>query len=205
MSKSDNSPMEVVPHPFAFRLLEVLRSTWITPKMVRVTLGGDAIEGFRSDAPDDGARLYFPPDQDDWSWIPTLEGTRLVFPSEEQRPPGREFTPRRFDPEAGEVDFEFVIHAGGPASDWAANAEPGHKVGVSGPRRSRMIVGDVDWYLLAGDETGLPSIARRLEELGRDESYRRRRGRRSFGPDRLPDRRRSGPDLGSEGRPGGAG
>ncbi|MEZ4523505.1 MAG: hypothetical protein R3A46_17955 [Thermomicrobiales bacterium] len=50
MSKSDNSPMEVVPHPFAFRLLEVLRSTWITPKMVRVTLGGDAIEGFRSDA-----------------------------------------------------------------------------------------------------------------------------------------------------------
>jgi NADPH-dependent ferric siderophore reductase len=24
---------------------------------------------------------------------------------------------------------------------------------------------DVDWYLLAGDDTGLPSIARRLEEL----------------------------------------
>jgi NADPH-dependent ferric siderophore reductase len=165
MAYPESSPLDVVPHPFKFRLLEVLRATWLTPKMVRVTLGGPELEGFRSDAPDDGARMFFPPDQSDMSWLPELDGSRLVFPSEEQRPPGREFTPRRVDAEAGEVDFEFVVHGDGPASCWAANAEPGHKVGVSGPRRSRMMVSDVDWYLMAGDETGLPAIARRLEEL----------------------------------------
>jgi NADPH-dependent ferric siderophore reductase len=139
MSGFGNSPLEVVPHPFTFRMLEVVRSTWLTPKMVRVTLGGEAIEGFRSDAPDDGARMYFPADPLDVSWAPVVEGATLVFPSEEQRPPGREFTPRRHDRRAGEVDFEFVVHGDGPASNWAANAVPGHKVGVSGPRRSRMI------------------------------------------------------------------
>jgi NADPH-dependent ferric siderophore reductase len=34
-----------------------------------------------------------------------------------------------------------------------------------GPRGSLVVSSDFDWYLLAGDETALPSIARRLEEL----------------------------------------
>jgi NADPH-dependent ferric siderophore reductase len=36
---------------------------------------------------------------------------------------------------------------------------------VGGPRGSLVISNDFDWYLLAGDETALPAIARRLEEL----------------------------------------
>jgi NADPH-dependent ferric siderophore reductase len=160
------SPIEVVNHPYAFRLLQVQRTNRITPHMVRVTLGGDALEGFRSDAPDDGSRLFFPPDPTDGSWAPTVEGTGLIFPDGVTRPPGREYTPRRYDPLAGELDFDFVVHGDGPASTWAANAQPGHYLGVSGPRRSRMLdYSTVDWFLLAGDETALPSIGRRLEEL----------------------------------------
>jgi NADPH-dependent ferric siderophore reductase len=34
-----------------------------------------------------------------------------------------------------------------------------------GPRGSLLIPTDFDWHLLAGDETALPAIARRLEEL----------------------------------------
>jgi len=159
------SPIQVVTHPFAFRLLQVRRSTWLTPHMVRITLEGDALAGFRSDAADDGVRLYFPPDPTDASWVPTVEGTTVVFSDEHPRPPNHEYTARRYDSEAGELDIDFVVHGEGPASNWAANAIPGHYLGISGPRRSRVIAGEVDWYLLAGDDTGLPSIARRLEEL----------------------------------------
>lgn len=158
------SPIQVVQHEFVFRLFEVIRKQYIAPHMVRVTVGGDAAVGFRSDAPDDGARLFFPADPTDASWVPTVEGSKLVF-AEGMRPPGREFTPRRHDPVAGEVDFDFVVHEGGSASNWAVNAEPGHYLGCSGPRRSRMLSGQIDGFVLAGDETGLPSIARRLEEL----------------------------------------
>ena len=164
MSGTD-SPIEVIQHPFAFRLLQVVRSTRIAPQMVRVTLGGDALAGFRSDAADDGSRLYFPADPTDASWVPTVDGSTLVFPEDQPRPPGREFTPRRHDPAAGELDFDFVVHGDGAAASWAANAAPGHYLGVSGPRRSRVLAGAVDGYVLAGDATGLPSIARRLEEL----------------------------------------
>ncbi|MCO5177545.1 MAG: siderophore-interacting protein [Thermomicrobiales bacterium] len=158
------SPIQVVQHPFLFRLLQVRRSERIAPHMVRVTLEGETLAGFRSDAADDGARLFFPADPTDASWVPEVDGSKLVF-AEGMRPPGREFTPRRYDAEAGEVDFDFVVHEGGAASTWAANAQPGHYLGCSGPRRSRMLTGQIDGYVLAGDETGLPSIARRMEDL----------------------------------------
>lgn len=38
-------------------------------------------------------------------------------------------------------------------------------IGVAGPRGSFVVSKDFDWYLLVGDETALPSIARELEEL----------------------------------------
>ena len=44
-------------------------------------------------------------------------------------------------------------------------AGPGKFLGVGGPRGSFIVPDDFDWYLLAGDETALPAIGRRLEEL----------------------------------------
>ncbi len=159
------SPIQVVQHPFVFRLLQVKRSTWLTPHMVRITLTGDELPGFRSDAADDGIRLYFPPDPTDASWRPSVEDGKVIWPDEENKLPSREYSGRHYDADANELDIDFVVHGDGPASTWAANAEPGHYLGVSGPRRSRTIVGDVDWYLLVGDEAGIPSISRRVEDL----------------------------------------
>ena len=77
----------------------------------------------------------------------------------------RDYTPRRFDLSLGELDIDFVLHGDGPASTWAEQAQVGQHLYIGGPRGS-MIVPDIfDSYLLIGDETALPAIARRLEEL----------------------------------------
>jgi len=44
-------------------------------------------------------------------------------------------------------------------------AEPGQILGVGGPRGLFIIPMSFDWYLLIGDDTALPAIARRLDEL----------------------------------------
>lgn len=61
--------------------------------------------------------------------------------------------------------IDFAIHDAGPATDWAANAKPGQQLGVGGPRGSLVVPDDFDWYLFVGDETALPAVGRRLEEL----------------------------------------
>ena len=77
----------------------------------------------------------------------------------------RDYTPRRFDAERRELTIEFVLHGDGPATAWAAQAVAGQWIGVGGPRGSILIPDDYDTYLLAGDETALPAIARFLEEM----------------------------------------
>jgi NADPH-dependent ferric siderophore reductase len=63
------------------------------------------------------------------------------------------------------LEIEFALHDSGPAAAWAAQALPGHFLGVGGPRGSFIIPTDFAWHLLVGDETALPAMSRRLEEL----------------------------------------
>ncbi|MCF7697685.1 siderophore-interacting protein, partial [Mycetohabitans sp. B2] len=92
----------------------------------------------------------------------------VAFPEHHPRPPARDYTPRRYDRHAGELDLEFALHDAGPASAWARQAQPGQWLGVGGPRSSLVIPTDFDWHLLIGDDTALPAIARRLDELPAD-------------------------------------
>ena len=77
----------------------------------------------------------------------------------------RDYTPRRYDPQAKTLDIEFVLHDAGPATAWAEQAKAGQTLRVGGPRGSFVIPFTFDWHLLIGDDTGLPAIARRLDEL----------------------------------------
>ena len=81
------------------------------------------------------------------------------------QPVARDYTPRRFDPAARELTIEFALHGDGPVAGWAAQARPGQQVTIGGPRGSFIVPVDYAWHLLIGDETALPAIARRLEEL----------------------------------------
>ena len=140
MSHVSRTPLRVR-HELKRRRVQVARVEQLSPRMRRITFAGDELAGFTSAAPDDHVKLFFP--------------SGAV----------RDYTPRRFDPQRCELAIEFVIHGDGPASTWAEQAAPGQWINVGGPRGSLLTPDDYDTYLLAGDETALPAIARALEEM----------------------------------------
>jgi NADPH-dependent ferric siderophore reductase len=154
-----------VRHQPATRLLAVREVQRLTPHLVRISLGSDDFNGFASAGADDHVKLMFAADGSGQPVLPNPNPDEPRFADGVVPPLMRDYTPRRFDAEAGELVIDFVVHGDGPASTWAANAVPGSLVGQGGPRGSLVVSDDFDWYLLAGDETALPSIARRLEEL----------------------------------------
>jgi NADPH-dependent ferric siderophore reductase len=147
------------------RLLQVREISRITPKMARILLGGDELESFLSAAHDDHVKLFFPQAGQEKPVLPTLGPNGPIFPEGAARPAARDYTPRRYDAASNTLAIDFVLHGDGPATSWAARAQPGQFLGVGGPRGSFIVPSGFDWYLLAGDETALPAIGRRLEEL----------------------------------------
>ncbi|MBB3257580.1 NADPH-dependent ferric siderophore reductase [Paraburkholderia bannensis] len=160
------SSLEVVRvrHPLKFRLLQVTRVETLSSALVRVTLTGD-LSDFVSASFDDHVKVFFPAPGEDKPTLPSLGPDGIAFPDGVERPAARDYTPRRFDTVANELDIEFALHEAGPATAWAAQAKPGQYIGVGGPRGSMVIPTGFDWHLLVGDETALPAIQRRLTEL----------------------------------------
>lgn len=149
-----------VRHESRFRRLAVQGVEHLTPKMLRVRFGGEELEGFTSLGFDDHIKLAFPSPASDTR--PDSSGNHAADSS---RQTFRDYTPRRFDAETRHLLIDFVIHDAGPATTWASAARTGQSLEIGGPRGSAIIPIEFDWHLLMGDETALPAIARRLEEL----------------------------------------
>jgi len=160
-------PHQRLRHEVRMRPLQVLRIEAITPAMRRVVLGGDALAGFHSAAPDDHVKLFFPNPAGEFV-TPTMTPDGPRWPEGQAPSPSRDYTPRWHDAEAGELAIDFVLHGDGVASTWATNVQPGDALLVGGPRGSFVVAGDYDQYVLFGDETALPAIGRWLEELHED-------------------------------------
>jgi NADPH-dependent ferric siderophore reductase len=126
------------------RPVEVMRVGKLSPNFVSVTFGGEALADFRSDGFDDHVKFI----------LSTEAGEELR----------RDYTPRGFDPARRELTLEFDLHSKGEAGAWARRAAPGAQAIIAGPKSSMVIPTDYEWLLLAGDETALPAITRRLEE-----------------------------------------
>ncbi|MEV7012570.1 siderophore-interacting protein [Streptosporangium sp. NPDC051022] len=153
----------IVRHPLTYRLLEVRRVVRITPSTVRVTFGGDALEGFREQSPTDHVKLCFAEPGADLPVPPVIENDMWVAAPVE--PITRDYTVRYHRPDVRELDVDMVVHGGGVGSAWAERAEPGMRLGVLGPRGSEVVPMVHDWYLLAAEETALPALGRWLEML----------------------------------------
>lgn len=163
MTAVDTQTIHRVMHDIKRRKLEVLRVVDLTPRMRRITLGGPELAGFISLGTDDHVKLLFPQNAEQAAALETM--VLGAGKDNGPMPEMRDYTPRRYDLEKLELDIDFVLHGDGPASTWAEQAQPGQFLHIGGPRGS-MIVPDIfDSYLLIGDETALPAIARRLEGL----------------------------------------
>ena len=152
-----------VMHEIKRRRLEVLRVVDLTPRMRRITLGGPQLAGFVSLGTDDHVKLLFPQNAAEQAALETL--VLGAGKDNGPMPAMRDYTPRRYDLDTLELDIDFVLHGDGPASTWADQARPGQFLHIGGPRGSMIVPGMFDSYLLIGDETALPAIARRLEGL----------------------------------------
>ncbi|TQS73379.1 siderophore-interacting protein [Rhodobacteraceae bacterium] len=130
------------------RDLTILRKEMITPNMLRLVFKGADLEGFSSPSPDDHVKIF----------VPDGTGGEVM----------REYTPRFHDAERQEMWMDFALHDAGPATLWAKEAKPGDRARIAGPRGSAVITGPIRSWVLIGDETALPAIARRIEELAPD-------------------------------------
>lgn len=155
----DERATQRVRYEARLRTLTVAGVRQLTPHLTSVTLSGD-FSGFQSPSFCDHIKLFFP---DPVTGVLNLPG------GDGAKPIARDYTPRRFDLDAQTLDIEFALHGTGadcgPATQWAMKAKPGDTLTIGGPRGSTIIPLAFDAYLLIGDDTALPAIARRVQEL----------------------------------------
>ncbi len=151
------------PLPY-FREMRVKRIADVTPHMRRLTLTGENLTRFAEGGLH--VRLLLPRDRSvEPQWPVMGEDGRPKWPEGDARPDVRIYTLRRVNADAGEVDIDFVLHEGAsmPGAKFGAEAKIGDVLGMTGPGGGK--VPEADWYLLLGDETAIPAIARILERL----------------------------------------
>lgn len=117
---------------------EVLRREPLSEHLVRLVLGGPGLAGFASTGIAD-------------EWV------GLVVPGQFQ---SRYYTVRSWDAERGELVLDVVVHEHGLVTEWAARDCTGEAVTITEPKGSFDPPPDAGWWLLVGDLTALPAMAR---------------------------------------------
>lgn len=150
--------------PPDFRVLTVIGVEQLTPHMRRIRFRGDDLARYDS-LEALHVRLFIPPAglaEPVWPMI-GADGL-LQAPPPEQRPAVRKYTIREIDAAAGTLAIDFVLHDdAGPGSAFAARVEVGDRIGMAGPGGRGLK--QAQRYLFLADETGLPALARMLENL----------------------------------------
>jgi NADPH-dependent ferric siderophore reductase len=138
----------------AFSEASVVETIQLTPRLRRIMLELDdpaAVDVKQGG--DSAVAVYFPHDDD---------GT-----SASQEDEARNYSVRRHTRHGGvdRITLDIILHARGLATTWARGARPGHRVGLDNARSWYRPGPDTDWQLLVADLSGLPAIARIIEEL----------------------------------------
>ncbi|MET8828125.1 siderophore-interacting protein [Streptomyces sp. NPDC004610] len=92
-----------------------------------------------------------------------MSGSGWETPEGRPAAPMRTYTVRAVRPGSAEIDIDFVVHEGGVAATWAASARPGDPLGLNSPTGLYSPPADLTRQILICDQTGLPALARILE------------------------------------------
>lgn len=139
-----------------FREAVVRRAHDVTPAMRRVILACEDTAHFESGGLH--VSVLVPPTGREPVWPRVGPDNRVIWPSGADALVRRIYTIRSIDPVSKEFAIDVVLHDSSPGSTWARKARAGDRVGLLGPGGGDVV--PADWYLLCGDETALPAIAR---------------------------------------------
>lgn len=139
-----------------FREAVVSSAHDLTPAMRRVIVTCEDTAHFESGGLH--VRVLIPPTGRKPVWPSVGPDSRVIWPEGEDELARRVYTIRSIDHARKELAIDVVLHDSSPGSVWARNARPGDPVGLLGPGGGDVV--PADWYLLCGDETALPAIAR---------------------------------------------
>ena len=148
------------------RLLQVVRTQFLSDAMRRITLSGEDLYGFPQDRNGAHIKVFLPRADQRKPVLPTLGKNGPIWPEAHLRPITRTYSVRRYCVQKNELDIDFVLHgADSPASGWAVNAMPGDYLGVAGPGGPDPLLSPADQHFIAGDLTALPAVCALLECL----------------------------------------
>ena len=137
----------------------------LAPRLVSVQVVGDALEGFRIEAPTSHIKVFLPAPGQSALVLPENTPDGQVWPDESVRPVVRTYTPRRFDEASRTLEIQFVLHGVGPASEWAERVSVGDQLAVAGPGGRFTMDPTVEQWWIAGDESAIPAVGTLLEAL----------------------------------------
>lgn len=129
----------------------------LTPGMRRIEVGGGDLSSWRSSGhPDEYVLVQVPDGAATPGW-------------EDDAAAGRFYTVRAWD--GATMTLDVVVHDHGHGSDWARRCQPGSPVVVGAPRGYWAPPAGTTERVVLADATGLPAVARILDEAGPDESF----------------------------------
>lgn len=150
----------------SLKIGQVHRVERLTPHMTRIVLGGDGLADFTAgECTDHYVKLVFPVEGVTYPEPFDLGRIREELPREHW-PRMRTYTVRRWDADTRELTVDVVLHGDeGLAGPWAMRVRPGDEISFAGPGGGYAPSADVDWHLMAGDESAIPAIAASVERL----------------------------------------
>ncbi|WP_084105986.1 siderophore-interacting protein [Demequina sp. NBRC 110056] len=140
-------------------IVHVAATEQISPNLRRVTLAGEALRAWESTGkPDEFVHVHIPGDRPAEGW-------------EDDHDIARHYTIRRWNPEVPSVEIDVVTHGHGLGASWARDAQEGDVCAISTAHGYYGAPEGSTRRLLVADATGLPAVARILEEANPEETF----------------------------------
>ncbi|WP_018505981.1 siderophore-interacting protein [Parafrankia discariae] len=146
-------------------VLTVQEKSWISPGIARVVLGGPGFDAYNDNTfTDKYVKIFFADPAH--GLRPPYDLVALRAEQPEKLPATRTYTVRWADADTRRLAIDFIVHGDeGVAGPWAARAEAGDQLVLSGAGGAYRPDPAADWHLLAGDETVIPSATSALAAM----------------------------------------